>query len=83
MRFLDKTDGCLEVREECDGFKYAECVKGIAVSNIIIDFFADMNLIIQNHEHSAMVEVLTCREKYNGVHARILQLPTFTVKPSH
>ena len=74
IRFLDKTDGCIEVREEFVGFKYAECVKGIAVSNIIIDFLAEMNLDIQNLRAQCYDGAANMSGKYNGVQARILQV---------
>ena len=62
-------------------------MKGSAVSNNIIDFLADMNLNIQNYEHSAMMELLTCRENTMssrpGFFKFLPMLSTFIVKPTH
>lgn len=74
IRFLDNIDGCLEIREEFVGFKHAESVKGIAVSNIIIDFLAELNLNIQNLRAQCYGGAANMSGKYNGVQARILQV---------
>ncbi|XP_062599060.1 52 kDa repressor of the inhibitor of the protein kinase-like, partial [Saccostrea cucullata] len=74
IRFLDSIDGCLEIREEFVGFKYAESVKGMAVSNIIIDFLAELNLNIQNLRAQCYDGAANMSGKYSGVQARILQV---------
>ena len=74
IRFLDKNDSGIVVREEFIGFKHAKSVKGVAISDIIVRFLEDVNLDIRNIRAQCYDGAANISGKYNGVQAKILEL---------
>jgi hypothetical protein len=59
------------VRGEFIGFGHAKSTKGVAISNIIVRFLADVNLDIMNVRPQCYDGVANMPGKYNGVQEKI------------
>ena len=67
IRFLDKTNNTITVREEFVGFKHAKSVKGAAIADIIVQFLDNINLDIRNLRAQCYDGAANMSGKYNGV----------------
>ncbi|XP_063416002.1 zinc finger MYM-type protein 1-like [Mytilus trossulus] len=73
VRFLDKKNDIISIREEFIGFKHAKSVKGVAISNTIVKFLEHVNLDIRNLRAQCYDGAANMSGKYNGVQAKILE----------
>ncbi|VDI62435.1 Hypothetical predicted protein [Mytilus galloprovincialis] len=73
LSFLDKKNDIISIREEFIGFKHAKSVKGVAISNTIVEFLEHVNLDIRNLRAQCYDGAANMSGKYNGVQAKILE----------